>query len=61
MDERIKQNHPGFTPINDSLLSRESWKIFQIMAEFVEGFERLACIKPSVSIFGSAIFLIIIR
>lgn len=54
MDERIKQNHPGFTPINDSLLSRESWKIFQIMAEFVEGFERLACIKPSVSIFGSA-------
>ncbi|MFP4132433.1 MAG: TIGR00730 family Rossman fold protein, partial [Thiohalospira sp.] len=33
---------------------RESWKIFQIMAEFVEGFERLAQIKPSVSIFGSA-------
>ncbi len=54
MDERIKQNHPGFNQINDSLLSRESWKIFQIMAEFVEGFERLACIKPSVSIFGSA-------
>ncbi|MGD9384947.1 MAG: TIGR00730 family Rossman fold protein [Thioalkalispiraceae bacterium] len=54
MDERIKHNHPGFAPINDSLLSRESWKIFQIMAEFVEGFERLAAIKPSVSIFGSA-------
>jgi uncharacterized protein (TIGR00730 family) len=35
-------------------LSRESWKIFQIMAEFVEGFERLALIHPSVSIFGSA-------
>jgi len=41
-------------PINDSLLSRESWKVFQIMAEFVEGFERLAQIRPSVSIFGSA-------
>ncbi len=54
MDERIKQNHPGFSPLNDSVMSRESWKIFQIMAEFVEGFERLACIKPSVSIFGSA-------
>lgn len=54
MDERIKHDHPGFTPLNDSLLSRESWKIFQIMAEFVEGFERLASIKPSVSIFGSA-------
>ena len=35
-------------------LSRESWKIFQIMAEFVEGFERLEQIRPSVSIFGSA-------
>ena len=35
-------------------LSRESWKIFQIMAEFVEGFEKLVTIKPSVSIFGSA-------
>ncbi len=36
------------------ILSHESWKIFQIMAEFVEGFERLALIHPSVSIFGSA-------
>ncbi len=39
---------------DDSMLTRESWKIFQIMAEFVEGFERLSTIKPSVSIFGSA-------
>jgi len=38
----------------DDLLNRESWKIFQIMAEFVDGFERLSEIKPSVSIFGSA-------
>lgn len=45
---------PGRPPINDSMMTRESWKIFQIMAEFVEGFERLAHIKPSVSIFGSA-------
>jgi len=36
--------------------SPESWKIFQIMAEFVEGYEKLANIKPSVSIFGSARF-----
>jgi len=43
-------------PTDDSLLTRESWKIFQIMAEFVEGFERLARIRPSVSIFGSARF-----
>ena len=35
-------------------MSRESWKIFQIMAEFVAGFEQLTQIQPSVSIFGSA-------
>jgi uncharacterized protein (TIGR00730 family) len=34
--------------------TREAWKVFQIMAEFVEGFERLAPIWPAVSIFGSA-------
>ncbi len=38
----------------EGALSRESWKIFQIMAEFVEGFEALAQIRPSVSIFGSS-------
>lgn len=38
----------------DAELTRESWKVFQIMSEFVDGFENLACIKPSVSIFGSA-------
>ena len=54
MDEQTKSSHPGLRPINDTQLTRESWKIFQIMAEFVEGFEKLARIKPSVSIFGSA-------
>ncbi len=54
MSDDHKSHHPGMNPIDDSSLSRESWKIFQIMAEFVEGFERLARISPSVSIFGSA-------
>ncbi len=54
MDDKTKFQHPGMNPVNDTSLTRESWKIFQIMAEFVEGFERLARIKPSVSIFGSA-------
>ena len=54
MDEHSRHRHPGFGQVNDTQLTRESWKIFQIMAEFVEGFERLAQIKPSVSIFGSA-------
>ncbi len=41
-------------PVDDIQLSRESWKVFQIMAEFVEGFERLSAIRPSVSFFGSS-------
>ncbi len=40
--------------IDEALMTRESWKVFQIMAEFVEGFERLARIRPSISFFGSA-------
>ena len=40
--------------VNDSSMTRESWKIFQVIAEFVEGYERLVHIPPSVSIFGSA-------
>ncbi|WP_207421218.1 TIGR00730 family Rossman fold protein [Desertivirga brevis] len=32
----------------------DSWQIFKIMAEFVEGFEKLSKIGPCVSIFGSA-------
>jgi uncharacterized protein (TIGR00730 family) len=56
MADDSKSKHPGLHPVDDTLLTRESWKIFQIMAEFVEGFERLARISPSVSIFGSARF-----
>ena len=54
MDDHTRPHHPRLSPVNDGMLTRESWKIFQIIAEFVEGFERLALIKPSVSIFGSA-------
>jgi uncharacterized protein (TIGR00730 family) len=54
MTQQDKSSHPGMLPVNDTMLTRESWKIFQIMAEFVEGFERMARVRPSVSIFGSA-------
>ncbi|MDF5690005.1 MULTISPECIES: TIGR00730 family Rossman fold protein [Aquirufa] len=34
--------------------SEESWRIFKIMSEFVEGIDKLSKIGPCVSIFGSA-------
>jgi uncharacterized protein (TIGR00730 family) len=34
--------------------SNDSWSIFKIMSEFVEGFDRMSKIGPSISIFGSA-------
>ncbi|CAI8328723.1 MAG: Cytokinin riboside 5'-monophosphate phosphoribohydrolase [Owenweeksia sp. TMED14] len=34
--------------------TNDSWAIFKIMSEFVEGYERLSRIGPCVSIFGSA-------
>ena len=34
--------------------SRATWNVFKVMAELVEGYERLDSIEPAVSIFGSA-------
>ncbi len=34
--------------------TEETWRIFRIMAEFVEGFEELSSVGPAVSIFGSS-------
>lgn len=51
-EERIKE---AFEPKNWSeIKSQNSWTIFKIMAEFVQGYESLAKIGPCVSIFGSA-------
>ena len=40
--------------LEKSWSARESWRVFGIMAEFVEATERLNAIRPAVSIFGSA-------
>jgi hypothetical protein len=46
----------SMTPDDLSLktFASDSWRIFRIISEFVEGFEAMTSIGPSVSIFGSA-------
>lgn len=34
--------------------AEETWRVFRIMSEFVEGFETLSRVSPAVSVFGSA-------
>ncbi len=51
-DIRIKK---AFSNMDwNEVKTSDSWKIFKIMAEFVDGFEKLSKIGPCVSIFGSA-------
>jgi len=38
----------------NEIKTNDSWAIFKIMSEFVDGYERLSKIGPCVSIFGSA-------
>ena len=38
----------------NEIKTNDSWAVFKIMSEFVEGYERLAKMGPCVSIFGSA-------
>lgn len=43
--------HP--TPVRNSP-AEETWRVFRIMSEFVDGFETMSRVPPGVSIFGSA-------
>jgi hypothetical protein len=38
----------------NEIRTNDSWAIFKIMSEFVEGYEKMARIGPCVSVFGSA-------
>ncbi|MGB9181507.1 MAG: hypothetical protein WCB68_19920, partial [Pyrinomonadaceae bacterium] len=42
------------TPKQEDFLHTDTWRVFRIMGEFVEGFDNLALIKNGVTIFGSA-------
>lgn len=51
-DDRISRSFANKTW--QEIKVKDSWQIFKIMSEFVDGFEKLAKIGPCVSIFGSA-------
>jgi len=51
-DRKIKEKLK--TKTWNEVKTNDSWAIFKIMAEFVDGYEKLSKIGPSVSIFGSA-------
>ncbi len=49
----MENNSNGF---EKDLVAKQDdlWRVFRIMAEFVEGFETMGAIKPSIAVFGSA-------
>ncbi len=51
-DDRIKRAFEGKNW--NEIKSNDSWATFKVMAEFVNGYDKLAKIGPCVSIFGSA-------
>ncbi len=52
IDQRVQSSFKEKTW--DETVTKDSWMVFKIMSEFVDGYERLARIGPCVSIFGSA-------
>lgn len=51
---RRKSEIPEKQYVLDAMTVSDSWRLFKILAEFVDGFEALADLYPAVSIFGSA-------
>lgn len=51
-EERIRESFEEKNWVE--IKSNDSWGIFKIMSEFVQGYEKLAKIGPCVSVFGSA-------
>lgn len=48
------ENHESNNGSGEQPYSGDSWRVFRIVSEFVDGFETMTNIGPSVSIFGSA-------
>lgn len=43
-----------YDPDSQQFFAADAWRVFRIISEFVDGFENMTNIGPSVSIFGSA-------
>ena len=56
MDNNSNIGNGNGNEIQEKLLTTQEdiWRIFRIMAEFVDGFELMGKIKPSIAVFGSA-------
>lgn len=54
MNMEFKSEHHEHQYVIDDLTIKDSWRMFRILAEFVDGFETLSQIHPAVSMFGSA-------
>ncbi len=56
--ERRSAQRPGVKAANPFIANdfkeQDTWRMFRIMSEFVEGFENLRNIRPAVTLFGSA-------
>jgi uncharacterized protein (TIGR00730 family) len=50
----LKTNSHEHQYVIDDLTIKDTWRLFRILAEFVDGFETLSQIHPAVSMFGSA-------
>jgi hypothetical protein len=48
--------YQGDPEADKQIFSHDAWRVFRIISEFVDGFETMTNIGPSVSIFGSARF-----
>ena len=54
MQKRKTSDVPEKQFLLDAITVHDSWRLFKILAELVDGFEALSDIYPAVSIFGSA-------
>lgn len=52
IDQRVQMSFKEKTW--DETVTKDSWMVFKVMSEFVDGYEKMAKIGPCVSIFGSA-------